>query len=144
MILTLTPNPAVDQACGVPVILDAHGEELRLGLQAKPLAIKPNAQELEDLVGRPLTCPETILEAARAIARSGIEIVIVSMGSDGAICVRGERAWRVHSPAIERQSTVGSGDSFVAGLAVGSCASSRRACGSRSCRSPRGSPTHAL
>jgi fructose-1-phosphate kinase PfkB-like protein len=40
------------------------------------------------------------------------------MGGEGAVCVHGERAWRAIPPRIEPRSTVGSGDSLVAGMAI--------------------------
>jgi tagatose 6-phosphate kinase len=44
-------------AAGVPVLLDAHGEALRLGAAAGPDIVKPNLAELEDFAGRPLSGP---------------------------------------------------------------------------------------
>jgi 1-phosphofructokinase len=103
---------------GVRVILDADGDALRLGVEAKPFAIKPNSRELERLVGRKLDSIDDVALAALEVNRGGVEVVLVTMGSRGAICVRDEQVWRVHPPAVERRSTVGSGDSFVAGFAV--------------------------
>jgi len=102
---------------GVIVILDSHGAPLRAGLAAGPDLIKPNVEEAEGLLGRSLPDEEAIQRAARELAqRAGT--VVISMGAHGAICVQGERGWRVTPPNVEERSTVGSGDAMVAGLAV--------------------------
>lgn len=43
---------------------------------------------------------------------------MISMGACCVVAVHGERAWRIVPPEVEPKSTVGSGDSFVAGLGV--------------------------
>jgi fructose-1-phosphate kinase PfkB-like protein len=59
-----------------------------------------------------------VVAGARELASWGIEAVVISLGAQGAVCDQGERAWLAVPPAVERRSTVGSGDSLVAGLAV--------------------------
>lgn len=103
---------------GVKTILDADGAPYRLGVEAKPYLIKPNLAEAERLLGRPLPDLAAVVDGARELSRRCVAVVVVSMGAQGAVCVQGERAWRVVSPRVERRSTVGSGDSLVAGLAV--------------------------
>jgi fructose-1-phosphate kinase PfkB-like protein len=51
---------------------------------------------------------------AKELAGRGNGIVVISLGAQGAVCVRGERVWHVTAPPVERLSTVGSGDSMVA------------------------------
>jgi 1-phosphofructokinase family hexose kinase len=103
---------------GVKVFLDADGEPLRLGLDAGPSLIKPNVEEAERLLGRPLPDETAILAAARELVGRGVETVIISMGGRGAVCAQGARVWRIHPPDVKRLSTVGSGDAMVAGIAV--------------------------
>ena len=103
---------------GVRTILDADGDPLRAGVVEGPYLIKPNVQEAERLLGRRLPDLESVVQGCRELLRLGIEVVVVSMGAQGAVCVQGERAWRAFPPEVERRSTVGSGDSLVAGLAV--------------------------
>ncbi|HET8656272.1 MAG TPA: 1-phosphofructokinase [Longimicrobiaceae bacterium] len=106
-------------AAGVKVILDAAGEALRLGAEAGPDLIKPNASEAAELLGRPLTDEAAVLEGARDLAARGIPHVVISRGAEGAVCVSDDgNAWRVEPPEVELRSTIGSGDSLVAGLAV--------------------------
>ncbi len=70
------------------------------------------------MLGRPLPDLPAAVEGARELASRGAEAVVLSLGADGAVCVEGERAWLAVPPPVERRSTVGSGDSLVAGLAV--------------------------
>lgn len=106
------------KAQGVKVILDSDGSALREGLAALPDLIKPNVAEAERLLERKLTGLTAIRDAARELAAPGIRTVVISMGAEGALCVEGNRTWRVHPLEVKRKSTVGSGDSMVAGLAV--------------------------
>jgi 1-phosphofructokinase family hexose kinase len=103
---------------GVKTILDADGEPFRLGLAARPYLVKPNVAEAERLLGRSLPDLPAVIEAAREIAASGIEIVVISMGGQGAVCACGGKVWRAVPPPVEQYSPVGAGDSLVAGLAV--------------------------
>jgi 1-phosphofructokinase family hexose kinase len=106
------------QAHALRVIVDADGEVARLAVEARPFLVKPNVSELERLAGSTLPDLASQAAAARELVRRGIEVVLLSMGAAGALCVSREAAWRVHAPRIERRSTVGSGDSLVAGMAV--------------------------
>ncbi|MFN0073533.1 MAG: 1-phosphofructokinase [Chloroflexota bacterium] len=103
---------------GVTTILDTDAEALRQGVAAIPSLIKPNIEEAQRLLGRPLPDTDAIIDGARALLARGIGTVVISMGARGLICAQGERVWHVRPPQIERQSTVGSGDSLVAGLAI--------------------------
>ena len=110
---------------GATVLLDAAGEPLSLGVAERPDLIKPNVPEAEGLLGRRLSGIEEVSQGARELVRRGVGTVVVSMGAEGAIVARGAQLWRVRPPRVERKSTVGSGDSMVAGLAVGFAAGKR-------------------
>jgi len=106
------------QGEGTICILDANGEALRLGVEAKPYLIKPNVTEAEHLLGRRLPDLAAVIEGAREVVSRGVSVVVVSMGKDGAVCVDREHVWHARPPQVPLRSTVGSGDSLVAGLAV--------------------------
>ena len=89
------------------VVLDAEGERFALAVAEKPWLVKPNQYELGLFAGRPLDTREDILAAARALNRRGVEVVVVSMGKDGALAVRGEED--VFVPADRLIGTEGSG-----------------------------------
>ncbi len=101
---------------GRNVVLDTSGEPLRLALQAQPTILKPNIHELEDLLGQPLHGTKEVVDAARQLVKKGIQMVVVSMGKEGACFVTAERAVRAIPPEIEVGSTVGAGDAMVAGI----------------------------
>jgi 1-phosphofructokinase family hexose kinase len=103
---------------GVRTILDADGETLRLGLAGRPTLIKPNVAEAASLLGRPLPDFAARVAAARELLGRGPRAVVISMGAEGSICASGERVVHAVAPAIECRSTVGSGDSLVAGIAI--------------------------
>lgn len=103
-------------ARGCFVAVDGSGGPLRHAVAALPDFIKPNQHELSELLGRPVEGREQVLAAARELRRSGIGLVVVSLGGEGAIFVDGERALLAVPPAIEVASTVGAGDALVAGI----------------------------
>jgi 1-phosphofructokinase family hexose kinase len=102
----------------VPAIVDAEGEALAAAIAAGATLVKPNLGEASRFLGRPLE-PAEAVEAAREIAARGVETVVVTLGGDGAVAVRGARAWKVSPPRERVVRAVGAGDSFAAGLAAG-------------------------
>lgn len=108
------------RARGIRVGLDTSGPALRAALSAAPDFIKPNVHELADLVGRSLPDEAAILDAARELAASGIDLVVVSRGAQGAVFVTADSAIAALPPAISVRSTVGAGDAMVAGIVAAS------------------------
>lgn len=105
---------------GLKVVLDTSNAALTAGLTAHPWLVKPNRRELEVLVGRPLNSMEEIIEAAAQLRSQGIENVIVSMGEKGSLWLNSEGVLQAQPPRCENVvSTVGAGDSMVAGLIYG-------------------------
>lgn len=102
---------------GAKTLLDADGDALMEGLKSVPYAVKPNIHELEAYCGRSLTGISEIASAARSLIRQGVEIVIVSMGPDGAVVADRNEIYKVDSWDIRVLSPIGAGDSMVAALA---------------------------
>ena len=100
------------------VLLDTSGIALTASLVAHPFMIKPNASELEAIVGKELVTESDVLQAAQELHQRGVDIVCVTLGGDGCIAVTNDDVYRLTAPTIEIVSAVGSGDSFVAGCAV--------------------------
>lgn len=106
----------------VKVILDSSGDSLLSGISGKnkPLLIKPNQEEIAQLVGRKLA---GLSDLQTALLTEDIFTdlgwVVVSLGKDGALAKVGQEIYRVSIPKINAVNPVGSGDSTVAGLAVG-------------------------
>ncbi|MEE9172873.1 MAG: 1-phosphofructokinase family hexose kinase [candidate division NC10 bacterium] len=104
------------QRRGAKVILDADGRALRAGLKAKPFPVTPNLNELRRVPGRRLRAEGQILSAARALNRAGVKIVLVSLGRKGLLMVTRSKRLRAIPPSVMVRSTVGTGDSTVAGF----------------------------
>lgn len=110
---------------GKKTVLDTSGEALAEGVKACPWMIKPNAKELEYLVGRPLRSEKEIAAAADALQEAGIPHVVVTRGSRGMLTVlngeKGKEILRVTVPDVNVVNTVGSGDVAVAVLTAELC-----------------------
>ncbi|MBQ7305421.1 MAG: 1-phosphofructokinase [Clostridia bacterium] len=104
---------------GVNCILDVGGKELELGAEAHPFLIKPNLSELEATLGLELRTLRSIRDAALIFLRKGVQHVIVSMGSMGAMYVSKEKTLFAPALRVEAKSTVGAGDAMVGGLLKG-------------------------
>ncbi|MBU2702771.1 1-phosphofructokinase [Sporomusaceae bacterium BoRhaA] len=100
------------------VFLDTSGPALTTALEAAPYAVKPNITELSEIMGRSLTNSRELSQAINQLLLSGIQLVVVSLGEQGALIAAGDERLRVKAPAIKIGSTVGAGDAMVAGLAV--------------------------
>lgn len=102
---------------GALSLLDTTGEALRLGCQAKPFLIKPNAEEIHALTKLPVNAPAEIAQAATHLRTLGARHVVVSLGKAGALLQTAENEnWLARSPAIQEQNPIGAGDSMVGGL----------------------------
>ncbi len=104
------------QRQGARAILDADGPCLREGLKAKPFAVKPNVNELRRATKRVLRTDKQILAAASTLNKKGVTIVIVSLGRRGLLVVSTSERLRAVPPSVKVRSTVGAGDSTVAGF----------------------------
>jgi 6-phosphofructokinase 2 len=102
---------------GSRLILDCSGDPLKLALQEGVFLVKPNLAELSALAGLSQLELEQVEEAALSLVRKGqSEIVVVSMGASGAVLIGKDDRVRIQAPTVKRKSTVGAGDSMVAGM----------------------------
>ena len=100
-------------------ILDADGVRLREGLESRPLLIKPNRHELEELTGTQLPSLADVDKAARRLASSRARYVAVSLGGEGAYITDGAESLYAPALPVVPGSTVGAGDAMIAGFAAG-------------------------
>jgi 6-phosphofructokinase 2 len=105
--------------CQAKVVLDVDGEALRQGIKALPNVIKPNIHELSELAGRELKGLDDVVSAARSINQQGVEIVLISMGAKGILLVSDGQQYLAVPPNVNVESTIGAGDSSVAGFIFG-------------------------
>ena len=101
------------------VCIDASGPPLAAAVDAGPDLIKPNAEELAELVGRPLARLADVVDAAAEIRKRGVGTVLVSLGGDGALLVSADEVLHGWAPPVRVRSTVGAGDSTLAGFLAG-------------------------
>ena len=107
------------KALGVRVALDTSGDALRKGLAASPWLIKPNEEELAEARGIALNKSSELTAEARRLQAQGIEHVVVSQGANGVSWFSPNAAWHAHPPKVRVVSTVGAGDSLLAGMLHG-------------------------
>ncbi len=99
------------------LIVDTKGDALKQAVDAGVFLIKPNLGELSALVGKKEIDVDEIKDIARSLIKSGkCEVVVVSMGAEGALLVTSTIVKQIIPPTVERKSTVGAGDSMVAGM----------------------------
>lgn len=103
---------------GCSTALDTGGEPLRLALEQRPDFVKPNRDEASTYLGRKIDSVESAASAVRQLAWQGARSAAVSLGVDGMIYCAGKGGQILHAPAVQVavQSTVGCGDSAVAGF----------------------------
>lgn len=102
---------------GARCIVDTSGSALAALKGKGAFLIKPNSSELSKLLNVPILKKSEIDDAAQQIIRDGYaEIVVVSMGPDGAWLISKDEKYFAAAPPVKKRSTVGAGDSMVAGI----------------------------
>lgn len=104
---------------GLNVALDTSGEALRVALAAGPWLIKPNTEELADALGCEVVSELAQAQAAQRLHAEGIEHVVISHGADGVNWFSVGSALHASPPKVTVASTVGAGDSLLAGMLHG-------------------------
>lgn len=102
---------------GVKTILDSDGEPMCLGMQSGPYMIKPNRDEVKRLVGVDIQSLDDAKKALNLLAKFGVQVIVISMGAKGAVAASSDGIWHAVPPDVTVVSTIGSGDSMVAGMA---------------------------
>ena len=104
-------------ALGARCIIDTSGQALQAIKGKHAFLIKPNKGELCRLLNIETLENMEVDDAAQQVIQNGFaEIVVVSMGPEGAWLVSSNEKHFVKAPPVEKKSTVGAGDSMVAGM----------------------------
>ncbi len=104
---------------GAKVIIDASGDALNRALQEGVYLIKPNVREFREMVGQDIKEELQIeAEAIKMVRRGWCEILVISLGSAGALMVSEDVIERIRQPTVPIVSKVGAGDSMVAGIVL--------------------------
>jgi 6-phosphofructokinase 2 len=110
----------IAKASNAKFIVDTSGKALKNAINEGVFLLKPNLEELGILLGKKDIKPENIVEVARElIHKNNIEIVVVSLGANGAMLVTKTEMHYIKPPKVDVKSTVGAGDSMVAGIVFG-------------------------
>jgi 1-phosphofructokinase family hexose kinase len=121
---------AIGKAAGARTCSDIHGAPLRAVVEERPWMVKcnrdellgltlgraPDADDLEDHRGRPLSDVAAQMAAVRG---RGIEVVVVTLGAEGALLADDQGVCHADVPRVEVRNPTGSGDLLLAGLVVG-------------------------
>ena len=98
-------------------IVDTSGEALKQALDEGVYLIKPNLGELCTLAGKKDLPIDEVKDIARKIIAKGrCEVMVVSMGAAGAMLIANDIVEIITPPSVIKKSTVGAGDSMVAGI----------------------------
>ncbi|KIL06179.1 1-phosphofructokinase [Stutzerimonas stutzeri] len=103
---------------GARVALDTSGAALREGLALSPWLIKPNEEELAQARGLDPADAQVLADEARRL-NARIEHVVMSQGAAGVSWFSPAAAWHAQPPKVRVVSTVGAGDSLLAGMLHG-------------------------
>ncbi len=108
---------AIVKKANAKLIVDTSGEALQHAIQEGVFMIKPNLNELSFLYGKEeLRMDEAVFAAKSIINKKGCEVMVVSMGKDSSILVTANENHQIVPPPVSVKSTVGAGDSMVAGM----------------------------
>jgi 1-phosphofructokinase family hexose kinase len=104
---------------GKRCLVDAGGELLLHAVKAQPFLVKPNRDEISDLLGRPIGDLAAAADAVRELHTRGVAMPVVTMGALGAVAADGNGVWHAAIELAQIRNTVGSGDCLLAGVTVG-------------------------
>jgi 1-phosphofructokinase family hexose kinase len=107
------------QALGVRALADTSGPALEAVLAVPPWGLKVNGAELGAALGRPVEDVAAAAGAVRELRARGVALAAVSLGALGCVAADAAGAWWASPPPVAVVSSVGSGDSLLAGLAAG-------------------------
>ena len=125
---TLTPGAPQDfygrcvrlaAQAGVLTVVDARGRPLLEAVAQRPTVVKHNRAELLGTLGMADDSPQGVRQGMLRLLDMGAAGVVVTLGAEGALAASRDGFWRISSPRVAVVNTIGAGDSFAAGLAVG-------------------------
>ena len=104
------------EAKGARIVIDSKSFGLDDLIEMKPWLIKPNQEEISEYLNRSVETFREVTQAAEELHERGIENVMISLGARGALLVCEKGAFVATPPAIQPRSTIGAGDSSIAGF----------------------------
>ena len=110
------------QGRGVRIVLDSKSFTIEDIFEIKPWLIKPNQEEISDYLGCEITTLSRVLEKAAVFTEHGITNTMVTLGDKGAALLTQDDVYIATCPVISAVSTIGAGDSTIAGFLAGAYA----------------------
>lgn len=104
---------------GKKLLLDTSGDYLKEAIEEKPFMVKPNEHELKALIGDQNFADQSYPQILLTLKERGIELPVLTLGGAGCMAVLQDHVYKFSGPKLNIVNSVGSGDSFVAGCAVG-------------------------
>ena len=104
------------QVKGAKIVLDSKSFSMADIFEVAPWLIKPNQEEISEYLGCQIDTIDQAREKAQIFADHGITNVMVSLGEQGALLLNGGNCYIAKPPVIEAISTIGAGDSSLAGF----------------------------
>lgn len=104
---------------GAKVVIDSKSFTLNDLVELKPWLIKPNQEEISAELGCKIETVQDLEKHVKMLEATGIENIIVSLGGEGAVLIRKGELWTAVPKRITPVSTIGAGDSMVAGFICG-------------------------
>lgn len=132
------------RAKGVKIVVDSRSFTTADLTDVRAWLIKPNQEEIAMYLGREIEGFDDALSGAKELCRGGIENVLVSLGAQGAMLVTADTAYIAAAPSVTVASTIGAGDSMIAGFIAAKrqgesdavCLQTAVAYGSAACETP--------
>ena len=100
------------------VIVDTSGAFLKIAIDQKPKMIKPNKDEMLELMGVKSATEDEMIDYVQQLCKDGIEYVLVSLGKEGAMLACEAGVYKGIAPEVEVKSTLGCGDTVVASMCL--------------------------
>ncbi|HEY1062728.1 MAG TPA: 1-phosphofructokinase family hexose kinase [Daejeonella sp.] len=107
----------ISKAKNARLVVDTSGDTLKQAVSSGVYLIKPNLRELSSLAGQEQVDAAQAVDIARGVIMNGTcEVIALSMGEKGAILITRDTAISIVPPRVQIKSTVGAGDSMLAGI----------------------------
>ena len=104
------------QAKGAKIVLDSKSFSVEDIFEVKPWLIKPNQEEISEYLGCQVNSISDAAEKAGVFVAHGVANVMVSLGEQGALLLCDGKRYMAVPPAVDAISTIGAGDSSLAGF----------------------------
>ena len=104
---------------GAKLVIDSRSISLDDLVLFKPWLIKPNKDEAEFYMGKSMQTFDEVVQMAQELHEKGVENAMISLGGDGAVLACDKGVFYAKTPKITVKSTIGAGDSMIAGFIVG-------------------------